>query len=112
MTNWLAYIGIYTLGMVLCVAANWGIQFFLRTVFDYTPRKISGWIGILERLLLFWVITMTGQFGIVGWVLAAKAVARFARAEDPHESGIYFVGTLLSLLLGLAISVGTMELLP
>ena len=108
MSAWVIYIS----GAVLCVLAGWGIKFFLWAVFGHRSSRISAWIGILERLLIYLVIVLTGQYGIVGWVLGAKAVARFARAEDPNQSAIYFVGTLLSLLLALAIAAAAVNLLP
>ncbi|MCD6595578.1 hypothetical protein J7L68_07890 [bacterium] len=106
MTNWIIYIS----GAILCVIVALFIQIFLKLVFRYKSKRISIWIGILERLLLFVVIVLSGQFGIVGWVLGAKAVARFSKAIDSKESGIYFVGTLLSILFGLTIAIITRDL--
>jgi len=107
MRNWVLYI----FGAALCVFVGFLIQIFLRFVFQYRSRKISVWIGILERLLIFVVIVLSGQFGIVGWVLGAKAVARFGKATDSQESGIYFVGTLLSILFALTIAIITRYLI-
>ena len=94
---------IYILGIIAFAFAGILVNIFLRLVFNHKSGKDSVWIGILERILIYTVITLSGEYGIVGWVLGAKAVARFAKAADQSQGGIYFMGTLLSLLLGLAI---------
>lgn len=101
MNIWLIHI----VGIIACAFAGILVNLFLRLVFKHKSGKDSVWIGILERILIYTVITLSGEYSIVGWVLGAKAVARFARAQDQTQSGIYFIGTLLSLLLGLAIAI-------
>jgi len=96
---------IYISGISLCALVGIFIQMFLKVVFGYSSPKISVWIGILERMVIFIVIVLSGNFNIVGWVLGAKSVARFARGKNESEVEVYFVGTLLSLLFGLSIAI-------
>jgi hypothetical protein len=61
-------------------------------------------IGILERALVLTLI-LINQFGALGLILAAKALARF-RALDNREFAEYFlIGTLTSLLIALLLGV-------
>ncbi len=63
-------------------------------------------IGILERIVLF-VLVFTGQYSAVGFVLAAKAMARFKTLDDRDFAEYFLIGTLLSITLagGLALGV-------
>ncbi len=73
---------------------------------DAGERRRGRVIGWLERALLLILISL-GQWGAVGFVLAAKSVARFRELEDKRFSDYYLIGTLASLLVatvgGLAI---------
>ena len=61
-------------------------------------------IGILERALVLTLI-LINQFGALGLILAAKALARF-RALDNRDFAEYFlIGTLTSLLIALLLGV-------
>lgn len=57
-------------------------------------------IGILERELLLF-LSLAGEFGAVGFVLAAKSVARFERLRDKKFAEKYLVGTLMSALIAI-----------
>ena len=63
-------------------------------------------IGLLERALLY-VFILLGQFGAIGFVLAAKAFARSKALDDRAFAEYVLIGTLLSgglaLCIGLAI---------
>ena len=63
---------------------------------------VSGWIGILERILILIFIT-TGQFSAIGFLIAAKSVFRFNDArEDGNKKAEYFLlGTLISFTLAI-----------
>lgn len=63
-------------------------------------------IGILERVTLF-VLVFTGQYSAMGFVLAAKAMARFKTLDDRDFAEYFLVGTLLSVAIagGLALAV-------
>jgi hypothetical protein len=61
-------------------------------------------IGVLERSLLY-VFILQGQFGAIGFVLAAKAFTRFKALDDRSFAEYVLIGTLLSA--GLALAIGT-----
>ena len=54
-------------------------------------------IGILERLLVFFLLLM-GQFSTIGLVVAAKSLARFRDLDDRKCAEYYIIGTFLSLV--------------
>lgn len=55
-------------------------------------------IGYLERLLIT-VLLIVGQFGVIGWVIAAKTLARGKQLNESQQFCEYFlVGTLASIL--------------
>lgn len=54
-------------------------------------------IGILERILIL-TLLLVGQWGVVGFVLAAKSIARFDQLKDQAFAEYYLIGTLLSVL--------------
>lgn len=55
-------------------------------------------IGVLERLLVFFLVTQ-GEWGAVGLVVAAKSIIRFKDLEQRNFAEYYLIGTLTSLLL-------------
>ena len=58
-------------------------------------------IGLLERVLLYLFI-LQGQYGAIGFVLAAKAFTRFKALDDRPFAEYVLIGTLLSACLALA----------
>ncbi len=69
-------------------------------------KNAGNWIGIIERLLVF-VFIVAGQFGAVGFLLAAKSVFRFGDLNREHNMKLteyVLIGTLLSF--GVAILTG------
>lgn len=59
-------------------------------------------IGILERCVLVTLILL-GQWGGIGFVLAAKSVARFKELEaNRHFAEVYLVGTMTSVVVAMA----------
>ncbi len=52
-------------------------------------------IGNLERALLL-IFTIAGNYAAIGFVIAAKSVARFKDLEDHNFAEYYLVGTLIS----------------
>jgi hypothetical protein len=59
-------------------------------------------IGILERWVLVTLILL-GQWGGIGFVLAAKSVARFKELEaNRHFAEVYLVGTMTSVVTAMA----------
>jgi hypothetical protein len=54
-------------------------------------------IGILERMAMLTLVWM-GEWSALGFVLAAKSVARFKELENREFAEAYLVGTLTSFL--------------
>ena len=44
--------------------------------------KIGSWIGILEREIIL-ILGLLGQFGAIGFVLAAKSIVRHSQLNEP-----------------------------
>lgn len=59
-------------------------------------------IGLLERVLLYLFI-LKGQYGAIGFILAAKAFTRFKALDDRPFAEYVLIGTLLSASLALVI---------
>lgn len=64
--------------------------------------KAGRLIGNLERILIF-LLTIHGELEAVGYVLAAKSVARFKDLDEQGFAEYYLVGTLTSALVALAV---------
>ena len=58
-------------------------------------------IGILERWMVL-TLVLSGQWGALGLLLAAKSVARFRELENRELSEYYLIGTLTSVLIAVA----------
>jgi hypothetical protein len=70
--------------------------------------KAGRWIGIIERVLVL-TFVLIGQFGAIGFLLAAKSVLRFGDLRESRDKGhteYVLIGTLLSF--GLTILTGLM----
>jgi hypothetical protein len=118
---WLEWLGGVRVQLVLfgmLLAAN-EANLAIRAVFDWLdlkPRLRSASdgaidvgefnrgrvIGILERILLYGFV-LQGQYGAIGFVLAAKAFTRFKEIENRSFAEYVLIGTLLSACLALAI---------
>jgi hypothetical protein len=66
-----------------------------------TPARIGATIGILERLLIA-TFVLTGSTAAIGFVVAAKTLARFKQLDDRDFAEYYLLGTLASVALALA----------
>lgn len=67
---------------------------------DQEGAKIGSWIGILEREITL-VLGLMHQFGAIGFVLAAKSLARYKQLENKAFAEKYLVGTLLSMMIAI-----------
>jgi hypothetical protein len=67
-------------------------------------------IGALERALAF-TLVLLGQYSGVGWIIAAKSLARFRALEDREFAEYFLIGTLASFLLALVAGIGVRLLL-
>jgi hypothetical protein len=54
---------------------------------------------------------LLGEYSAVGWIIAAKSLARFKALEDREFAEYFLVGTLASLLLAVLAGVGLRILL-
>ncbi|MHB8892712.1 MAG: DUF3307 domain-containing protein [Candidatus Limnocylindrales bacterium] len=59
------------------------------------PARIGATIGALERLLIV-VLLLTGAEAAVGFVIAAKTIARFKQLDERGFAEYYLLGTLAS----------------
>ncbi len=69
---------------------------------DESPAYAMGrTIGVLERLLLY-TLVLLGQWSALGFVVAAKSIARFRELDSKRFADYYLIGTLTSLLVAIA----------
>jgi hypothetical protein len=92
----------YVSSIVISVLLSpWSLQ-------DKSPNNAGKYIGIIERLFVFFFILFNCWEGI-GFLLAAKSVFRFGDLRNSHDRNLteyILIGTLLSF--GLAIAVGVL----
>lgn len=65
---------------------------------DQSLPDAGQYIGIIERLLIFTFI-LVGQWGAIGFLMAAKSIFRFGdltRTKDRRLTEYILVGTMLS----------------
>jgi len=67
-------------------------------------------IGALERALAL-TLVLLGEYGAVGWIIAAKSLARFKALEEREFAEYFLIGTLASFLLAVLAGVGLRILL-
>src|SRR2546425_2352902 len=67
-------------------------------------------IGALERALAL-TLVLLGEYSAVGWIIAAKALARFRALEDREFAEYFLIGTLASFLLAVLAGIGIRILL-
>src|SRR5947208_1625565 len=67
-------------------------------------------VGSLERALAL-TLVLLGDYAAVGWIIAAKSLARFKQLEDREFAEYFLVGTLASFLLAVLVGVGIRILL-
>ncbi len=64
------------------------------------PARIGEAIGILERLVVV-TLVLTGSTAAIGFVIAAKTLARFRQLDDRAFAEYYLLGTLASVTIAL-----------
>ena len=67
-------------------------------------------VGSLERALALTMVLL-GDYAAVGWIIAAKSLARFKQLEDREFAEYFLVGTLASFLLAVLVGMGIRILL-
>ena len=65
------------------------------------PPGTGHLIGALERLLTL-TLVLLGEWSALGFILAAKSIARFKELEDREFSEYYLLGTLTSVIVATA----------
>lgn len=60
--------------------------------------KAGNIIGKLERIIIA-ILLLNNQFGVIGFVLTAKSIARFKQMENREFAEKYLIGTLTSFLI-------------
>lgn len=68
-------------------------------------------IGILERMLVL-TLLLVGQWGVIGFVLAAKSIARFEELKRQAFAEYYLIGTLLSVLFAIGTGLALSAIVP
>jgi hypothetical protein len=71
-----------------------------RAVAHASPARIGATIGVLERLLIV-AFVLTGSTAAIGFVVAAKTLARFRQLDDRDFAEYYLLGTLASVAVAL-----------
>ncbi|MCK4512880.1 DUF3307 domain-containing protein [bacterium] len=61
-------------------------------------------IGVLERFIIF-TLVLFGQWGALGFVIAAKSIARFKELEDQSFADYYLMGTLTSVFCAIVVGI-------
>ena len=88
------------------LAANWWLGRVIvgRVVRDMPGANLNAAgtgagarVGSLERVLVFLLI-IAGEWGVIGFVIAAKSIARFKELEDKAFTDYYLAGTFTSIL--------------
>ncbi len=70
---------------------------------DQKEYNVGRAIGILERWLLLFVMINTESLNAIGFIIAAKGLARFKQLDDRQFAEYMLVGTLLSVFLALIV---------
>jgi hypothetical protein len=61
---------------------------------DHSLENAGTWIGVLERLIIFFLV-LVGQYEAIGLLIAAKSIIRLKEGEQKMSEYV-LVGTLLS----------------
>lgn len=72
---------------------------------DETEYNAGRVIGILERWTVLLIVVLSGELGVVAFVIAAKSLARFKQLDERSFAEYVLVGTLLSTFLTLAVAI-------
>ena len=66
--------------------------------------NIGNIIGQMERIIIA-ILLISNQFGVIGFVLTAKSIARFKQLEEKDFAEKYLVGTLISVVISLVATI-------
>lgn len=93
---------------IIYIYAVFGGALLIRHILDmvnfdsqrYSINHAGKIIGILERSIII-ILSAMGEFTAIGFVIAAKSIARFKELDDKEFAEYYLVGTMLSVLIAL-----------
>lgn len=90
---------------------KWGLDYIYRKVPNYLEKidkvlgedrgtlkevKVGRIIGILERAIIYILISTDAGYSSLGYIFAAKSVTRFKAMDKKEFSEYYLLGTLIS----------------
>jgi len=99
---WVIAIGIIFLTNPVGILIGMGTKQFREKIEDHNKMSLENagtWIGILERLVIFFLV-LIGQFEAIGLLIAAKSIIRLKEGEQKMSEYV-LVGTLLSVSLAM-----------
>ena len=85
----------------------WGRAALLATGYLYVSGR---GVVLMERALAL-SLELLGEYSAVGWIIAAKSLARFKALEEREFAEYFLIGTLASFLLAVLAGVGLRLLL-
>ncbi|GIO28006.1 hypothetical protein J43TS3_26170 [Ornithinibacillus bavariensis] len=79
--------------------------------YHYTLYNINSYnrgeiIGYIERIIVI-ILTYYSAYPAIGFIIAAKSIARFKLMEERAWAEYFLLGTLLSMLIGISLGVIT-----
>ncbi len=75
-----------------------------------SSMKLSIAIGYIERALIF-ILAFNGHPETIGWIFAAKSIARFKELENRRFTEYYLIGTLTSIFWALLCAIAGKNLI-
>jgi hypothetical protein len=80
------------------------------TIFGKHDLSRGKLIGYIERLLVL-VLTFYSAYPAIGFIVAAKSIARFKQMDDRNWAEYFLLGTLTSMFLGITLGIILREVL-
>ena len=99
--------------IVIALAFIWGSAYLIRFILkdsclyvkttceNSNTARAGKWIGILERLAII-IFVPINQWTAIGFLIAAKSLARHKRMDEEGYAEYFLIGTLLSLIIAMA----------
>ncbi|EKN65442.1 hypothetical protein BABA_19926 [Neobacillus bataviensis LMG 21833] len=80
------------------------------TIFSKHDLSRGKLIGYIERLLVL-VLTFYSAYPAIGFIVAAKSIARFKQMDDRNWAEYFLLGTLTSMFIGISLGIILREVL-
>ncbi|MEH7009603.1 DUF3307 domain-containing protein, partial [Neobacillus niacini] len=80
------------------------------TIFSKHDLSRGKLIGYIERLLVL-VLTFYSAYPAIGFIVAAKSIARFKQMDDRNWAEYFLLGTLTSMFIGITLGILLREVL-